>query len=48
MLLEKMFFSSFSTSPRTFSEFDVDNTSLFEIKVFSGKIDGTTARSSFT
>ena len=49
--------SSFSTSSRCFSEFGAGNTILFQVKVFGGKINGTTlamclikitARSSFT
>ena len=42
VLSEKVFFSLFCTSFRTFNESDLGSTILFQIKVFFGKIKGTT------
>ena len=42
MLSEKIFSKSFSNGSTSFSVFDAGNTILFRIKVFSGKINGTT------
>ena len=35
------FLKFFSTSSRTFNEFDANNNILFQIKVFGGKNNGT-------
>ena len=39
---EKVFSSSFSTSSKTFNEFDVVNIILFQDKVFGWNINGAT------
>ena len=42
LLSKKVFFRSFSTSSRRFSELDTHNTILFQLKVFGRKIKETT------